>query len=683
MIRLINTKTITIEDFWHKVPAYAILSHTWGDEEVTFQEMKSRENHPQSRSSIEKKKGFMKIKRTCEQALSSGIPYAWVDTCCIDKTSSSELSEAINSMFQYYRNAEVCYAYLADVLAEGDAEEISSQFIKARWFTRGWTLQELVAPLNVIFYDKNWVEFGTKSSLRKLITQVTNIGKQVLLANHGGEISISARMAWAANRETTRIEDMAYCLLGIFGINMPILYGEGPEAFVRLQKEIIATSDDHTIFAWMGGPADGSSGLLAASPHNFYNSAQLSNRKAERTSPYSLTNVGLSITLPLQQVKGTPNLYKALLNCTNDNGYLYGIYLSQKNHLQYVRVRPGDMIIESPQNAQAHYKKESIFIQEPVPSRFAVEQWMRPRSNYKFFVRKLPEGFKAEQFHPNNSWSTIPAVQGILAKDKAQSKSHCLTLGHSGISGGILFVGQGQRFVVMFGMHNYNVWSDIVVDISPSETLQTVAESYYKDHARSSMLWENRDRLCKKLTTGNKYVEVAASRGIITSDFQFIVDINVTATPPANVAEVDAVMPNAAYQFHVKYDPITWELVQNPTFDGISWFQRKDQSLTLALSHSGISGIMILRHRATKKQAAVLLGVHNYQPWSDIIPNIEDSEGVAKDLRNSYYRDGPGSRGNRLWAWDKDITVPLADYVRMRVATSVAGENFNTNIVQI
>ncbi|KAF8960253.1 heterokaryon incompatibility protein-domain-containing protein, partial [Flammula alnicola] len=314
-MRLINATTIMMENFSNKVPVYAILSHTWEDEEVTLQEMLARETVPDI--DVERKRGFTKIKKTCEQAVLDGFTYVWVDTCCIDKTSSSELSEAINSMYKWYQEAEVCYAYLMDVSASENAFDPNSQFRRCKWFTRGWTLQELVAPLSLVFYDKEWVEIGTKSSLRKVITQVTNIGKQVLLVNHSGEISIAARMSWAANRQTTRIEDMAYCLLGLFGINMPILYGEGEGAFTRLQREIIATSDDHTIFAWVGGHGGaGSAGLLAKSPAEFSRSSHLAHRKVDKDrSPYNITNVGLSIELPLQPVSGQANQFKALLNC--------------------------------------------------------------------------------------------------------------------------------------------------------------------------------------------------------------------------------------------------------------------------------------------------------------------------------------------------------------------------------
>lgn len=166
-------------------------------------------------------------------------------SCCIDKTSTAELSEAINSMFRWYRNAAVCYAYLADV------EEIS-QLADSRWLTRGWTLQELVAPKDLRFYTTDWKYLGSKGDPQLLdsLSRATHIERSVLSTGQFENVTIAKRMSWAAGRETTRVEDSAYCLLGIFDVNMPLLYGEGRKAFRRLQEEILKVSDDHTLFAW-------------------------------------------------------------------------------------------------------------------------------------------------------------------------------------------------------------------------------------------------------------------------------------------------------------------------------------------------------------------------------------------------------------------------------------------------
>ncbi|KDR70038.1 hypothetical protein GALMADRAFT_32739, partial [Galerina marginata CBS 339.88] len=222
-----------------KRPPYAILSHTWGDDEVTLQDFET----PAATSMA----GYAKIKNCFELAIQDGFKYVWIDTCCIDKTSSSELSEAINSMYQWYKSAVVCYVYLFDIQA-GDDQGLPLS--KSRWFRRGWTLQELIAPNTLIFYDRTWTEIGTKFSLQEDISKITGIPREALAFKLLSDFSIAQRMSWAAMRETSRVEDTAYCLMGIFDVNMPTLYGEGQRAFFRLQQEIMKSSDDHSLFVW-------------------------------------------------------------------------------------------------------------------------------------------------------------------------------------------------------------------------------------------------------------------------------------------------------------------------------------------------------------------------------------------------------------------------------------------------
>lgn len=177
--------------------------------------------------------GYTKIKRCCGMALSEGWKYVWIDTCCIDKTSSADLSEAINAMYGWYEKAEVCYVYLADV----SATDFDDEFRISRWFFTGWTLQELLAPRTVVFYYRDWEELGTKWSLRDEISRATGITHHQMIDHK--RVNVATRMSWAALRETTPIEDTAYSLLGLFDINMPLLYGEGSKAFMRLQHEIL------------------------------------------------------------------------------------------------------------------------------------------------------------------------------------------------------------------------------------------------------------------------------------------------------------------------------------------------------------------------------------------------------------------------------------------------------------
>ncbi|KAF8469940.1 heterokaryon incompatibility protein-domain-containing protein [Kalaharituber pfeilii] len=253
-MRLIDTTTLKVKLFDKDIPPYAILTHTWDSHEINLQQFTG--DHSKL-TPEEQAGGLRKIQEFCARALADGFQYGWVDTCCIDKTNSTELSEALNSMYDWYGDATVCYAYLADVPEDEDPLAPNSAFRQARWFTRGWTLQELLAPLTVVFYGKNWIEIGTKASLMKAVSEVTGIASGVLLVSYSRTVSVGERLSWAAGRKTTKVEDLAYSLLGLLQVKMPVLYGEGTHAFVRLQQELIKTSDDQTIFAWTGQPGSG------------------------------------------------------------------------------------------------------------------------------------------------------------------------------------------------------------------------------------------------------------------------------------------------------------------------------------------------------------------------------------------------------------------------------------------
>ncbi|KAM7184184.1 hypothetical protein V8F20_012322 [Naviculisporaceae sp. PSN 640] len=219
----------------HEIPRYAILSHTWGNEEVLYQDL--------VKGAGKDKLGYEKIRFCGKQAQENGIQYFWVDTCCIDKANSVELQEAINSMFRWYRDAARCYVYLADVSvptlhAAADRSSWAPAFRRSRWFSRGWTLQELIAPVSVEFFSKEGVRLGTKQSLEQDIHNITGLPLDVLRGSPLSSFTISERLAWGGLRETTRKEDKAYSLLGIFGIHMPLIYGEGEaNAFRRLRAD--------------------------------------------------------------------------------------------------------------------------------------------------------------------------------------------------------------------------------------------------------------------------------------------------------------------------------------------------------------------------------------------------------------------------------------------------------------
>ncbi|KAI1137601.1 HET-domain-containing protein [Hypoxylon sp. FL0543] len=322
-MRLLNARTKKLSEFLEAdAPPYAILSHTWGAAEVSFDDIQSA--WPKYRL----KEGWKKIKWCCRQALKDDLEYVWVDTCCIDKSSSAELQEAINSMFRWYERSHVCYAYLADVGSGTESQDFDFfwRLRGSRWFTRGWTLQELIAPGLLIFFDASWKKLGTRYALREDISSITGISQVVL---EGAAISarralrsasIAQKMSWAAGRSTSRPEDMAYCLLGIFQVNMPMLYGEGNEAFTRLQEQIIRSSDDQTILAWgFKRPILklwGASHALATSPSDFAECSDLIYwGAAEPGDSFALTQRGLALHLPTVDLYGNNTMIYCLLNC--------------------------------------------------------------------------------------------------------------------------------------------------------------------------------------------------------------------------------------------------------------------------------------------------------------------------------------------------------------------------------
>lgn len=337
-MRLLNTQSLELRDFNEKkIPSYCILSHTWEEDEVLFEDMRDVK-------AAKQKAGFKKVQQCCDKVLEAGFTWVWIDTCCIQKSSSAELSEAINSMYKWYKDAHMCFAYLFDIrlplnqrteIHEAIDEQLYLELQKCRWFTRGWTLQEMLAPKDLIFCDHEWNYIGSKAQLSPYLSVITGVDRSYMLGKSLTFASIAQRMSWAASRQTSRMEDIAYCLMGIFDVNMPLLYGEGRKAFIRLQEEIIRNSTDQSLFAWrtpsnltrlaLSGPLldDEVSlrGILARSPSEFqFSRAIVPISTLDFDETFSITNKGLMIKLPLIPISGS-SLVRAALACRVDNDF--------------------------------------------------------------------------------------------------------------------------------------------------------------------------------------------------------------------------------------------------------------------------------------------------------------------------------------------------------------------------
>ncbi|KAE9378803.1 HET-domain-containing protein [Stipitochalara longipes BDJ] len=400
-MRLLNIDTIRLEEVHgDSVPPYAILSHTWGEdwEEIHYNDIQSgRMGHHGSKN--------IKLNGCCKQAKDDGYKYVWIDTCCIDKANAVELGEAINSMFRYYQRAAVCYVYLADVPTADDLE-----FESSRWFTRGWTLQELVAPKNLSFYDSAWSFLGTKREKITSICKVTGIPRLLLLGLATlQEASVAQRMSWAANRSTKRQEDMAYCLLGIFDISLPMIYGEGHQAFRRLQLEIIRKIKDDSILAWgldiepdheAMVPGD----FLAASPADFMNCRYIGSRYPIVTSPNSYNITGGHLESSFYLHTNSYGYTYGMLNCGPEQNkkLVIGIPLGREG-----LKRPPDTFFR-PEGRRPRFFREDNFGSKYTPTRCLLEgehsTTSRTRRHW-FYVDDLAEtAYELLDVYPQDRW---------------------------------------------------------------------------------------------------------------------------------------------------------------------------------------------------------------------------------------------------------------------------------------
>jgi hypothetical protein len=409
---------------------------------------------------------------------------------------------------------------LVDVPPSGLDQNGLVNFMSSRWFTRGWTLQELIAPANVVFYTREWKKLGTKRELTGPISAATGIHGDILLGRNLTEVSIANRMSWASRRVTTRPEDMAYCLLGIFGINMPLLYGEDQKAFIRLQEEIIKVSDDHSIFVWKSVPliSDDFHGLLALSPHVFRDIGSiLPYRDGGNSKPFAMSNKGLQIELPLLKVGDMDDEYLGVLNCRSaDEGSSLAINLRciWGDEGRFARVKSKDPVT-LPIWEVAKAVRTAIRVDDRKPPRRFVRQWKVSPLSIVFRTLPAEETLRLVDFYPHDFWSkkhrtfVLPAVfnpSSGLGNDRF----------------GLLFEGQsGARFAVLGGGYdNYgldNKWVNILKD--PYLFTTIIHEHECTITKRATMIWKD----------GESRVDIVAEleEMVVGYDMMTVVDVKI------------------------------------------------------------------------------------------------------------------------------------------------------------
>ena len=473
-MRLIDVDTFALQEFAGAgaAPKYAILSHTWSNDEVSYQDIQNLETARQ-------KVGFEKIQCTCEQAKIHGLQYAWVDTCCIDKSSSHELAESISSMFAWYQKAAVCYVYLVDVPGkcprlEGDRLVLPSglrwivAFEESRWWTRGWTLQELIAPPHVLFFGEAWNFIGALADLVGRVSGITKIPLGVL--DHSrpvSDFSVARRLSWSALRHTTRTEDHAYSLFGILEVNMPLLYGEGSQSFERLQEEIIRKSTDQSIFAWDALPNGSSELLLAPSPYCFLNCTRMRrlHGRAASESSFHMNNKGLEITLPIirRRLHGldSPCVTLGLLECQNeDSPDTIALVMTQHPFTTQNRVSAPEFYVSGYNNTVGNNNRPSRLM--PVGAHDRDDAGTTTTAT---ITRDLQTQSYAQTFRANPlSWfplrftgsepARVPSLEAVHPEQSWHESSNTLRLRmpQSPSGGALVRLGDGRAILIGFGV---------------------------------------------------------------------------------------------------------------------------------------------------------------------------------------------------------------------------------------
>ncbi|CAI0647514.1 unnamed protein product [Colletotrichum noveboracense] len=386
-MKLIHIENLDIQEFFDTPPPYAILSHTWEKDEVTF--------HDVSQKRVDGKAGWIKITSFCKivnEYLLDPVKYVWVDTCCINKSSSEELSEGINSMFRYYQEAVSCFVYLADVAYSDPSKPVDTSFERSRWSTRGWTLQELIAPTDLVFFDKEWQRIETKGDW--------------------SGASIARRMSWASTRETTRLEDIAYCLLGLFNVHMPLLYVEGSRAFIRLQEEILRQSDDYSLFAWDASQAEENIahiGVLATHPKFFKDSGSIEAYPV--AGPISISNLGIHARLSFEKNATGQTLVHLPCGFAGDvdSVVVLGLNLFQAEPVILSRARSKFRVSSTSETLRPEHHSEFYLLRT---SR-AVQSMVSKCCLTYSYIRKDYDRFIPVRLHPRQMWASNESTRSM------------------------------------------------------------------------------------------------------------------------------------------------------------------------------------------------------------------------------------------------------------------------------
>lgn len=439
---LINTQSLALEEVVDPSSVeYAILSHTWEDEEVTFQDFNNLEQ-----SGARQKTGFSKILKTCETARGMNLRFAWVDTCCIDKSSSAELSEAINSMFSWYKHSTVCFVFLSDLPAlENSVSQPNPSrgfpysqetFSACRWFTRGWTLQELIAPDHVEFFNARWERFSRKDECLDILSDVTGISYSVLESSFNlRQTPVAVKMSWAASRQTKRIEDRAYSLLGIFDINMPMIYGEGNKAFRRLQEEVARETNDLSLFAWRAGEAQVFRGIFARSPAEFSTCSDMrrSSTGNEPQCEFALTNKGVRVETKLY--KHTQGSYVMYLGFTMQAKVPVCIFLKRTAD-GFIRSKPWSLECEETMtDVDKHRDVFTIHVRKEVSQQEDLGFRRRMHRSFRISI-DFPSSLKLENIGPSPEYLWDPFHSTFISNDPDKSFAatvHILVRGTDGM----------------------------------------------------------------------------------------------------------------------------------------------------------------------------------------------------------------------------------------------------------